>query len=218
MTVRDDAGAPIEDVTRSHEAWMHVIATRDDLGTFTHVHAEPTGRPGELAVDLVFPTAGRYQIHTEFRRQGEMNDVLSEHEVTVRGAPATPQPVSPGPREQVVDGVRVTLTGDVHVGEESELGFTFADATTGRPVDDLRPYLAAAGHVVSMRADGTAFAHGHAEVFDEDGDPVFALPGQTVGPELDFHTSFDTPGTYRLWAQFRLADGRVITAPFTVAA
>jgi P-type Cu+ transporter len=29
---------------------------------------------------------------------------------------------------------------------------------------------------------------------------------------------FDTPGLYRLWAQFRLADGSVVTAPFTVQA
>jgi Cu+-exporting ATPase len=53
-----------------HEAWMHLIATRDDLGTFAHVHPEPTGRPGELAVDLTFPTAGRYIVNTEFRQQG----------------------------------------------------------------------------------------------------------------------------------------------------
>ncbi len=218
VSLRDDAGEPIEDVTRSHQAWMHFIATRDDLATFEHVHPEPTGRPGELAVDVVFPTAGSYQIHTEFRRQGKMSDVLSEHEVTVDGEPADPEPVTAGPRELVVDGVRVSLHGDARVGEQSDLDFTFADASTGRPIDDLQPYLAAAGHVVSMRADGTAFTHGHAEVFDADGDPVFALPGQEFGPELDFHASFDTPGLYRLWGQFRLADGRVITAPFTVAA
>ena len=29
---------------------------------------------------------------------------------------------------------------------------------------------------------------------------------------------FDTAGIYRLWAQFRLPDGSVITAPFTVRA
>jgi P-type Cu+ transporter len=47
---------------------------------------------------------------------------------------------------------------------------------------------------------------------------VFALPGQEFGPELDVHAEFATPGTYRLWAQFRLADGDVLTVPFTVEA
>ena len=89
---------------------------------------------------------------------------------------------------------------------------------TGRPIDDLQPFLAAAGHVVVMRADGATFAHEHAEVEDDRGRPVFAMPGQTFGPELDVHAEFDTPGIYQMWGQFRLADGDVLTVPFTVEA
>ncbi|MFE7212213.1 hypothetical protein ACFY0A_28435 [Streptomyces sp. NPDC001698] len=94
----------------------------------------------------------------------------------------------------------------------------FSDAATGRPVDDLQSYLAAAGHIVVMRADGRTFAHEHVEVTGADGLPVFALPAQTFGPELDVHAEFPTAGTYQLWAQFRLADGDVVTVPFTVQA
>jgi Cu+-exporting ATPase len=72
--------------------------------------------------------------------------------------------------------------------------------------------------VIVMRADGGTFTHAHAEVTDTDGRPVFALPGQTFGPELAVHAELPTAGTYRLWAQFRLSDGSVITAPFTVQA
>jgi Cu+-exporting ATPase len=43
-----------------------------------------------------------------------------------------------------------------------------------------------------MRADRRPFAHEHARV--------------------------DTPGIYRLWGQFRLGDGTLITVPFTVEA
>ncbi len=53
-----ETGEPVTDLNRSHEAWMHFIATRQDLGTFAHVHPEPTGRPGELQVEVTFPTAG----------------------------------------------------------------------------------------------------------------------------------------------------------------
>ena len=73
-------------------------------------------------------------------------------------------------------------------------------------------------HVVVMRADGSTFAHEHAEVEDEDGRPVFATPGQKFGPELDVHAEFAAPGTYQLWGQFRLPDGDVLTVPFTVEA
>ncbi|MGY1683665.1 heavy metal translocating P-type ATPase [Geodermatophilus sp. SYSU D01176] len=216
--VDSGTGEPIEDLTRSHEAWMHLIATREDLGTFAHVHPQPTGEPGRLAVEVTFPTAGRYIVNTEFRRQGEMGDVHSRQVVTVAGTAPEPVFLAAGPRTVVVGEVRVELEGEAAAGGRSDLDFTVTDDATGRPVDDLQPYLAAAGHVVVMRADGQTFAHEHAEVEDASGRPVFALPGQTFGPELDVHAEFATAGTYRLWAQFRLADGDVITVPFTIEA
>ena len=69
-----------------------------------------------------------------------------------------------------------------------------------------------------MRADGSSFAHQHAETFDGQGRPVFALPGTTFGPDLSLHVHFDRAGAYRLWAQFQLGDGTVVTAPFVVHA
>jgi Cu+-exporting ATPase len=213
-----ETGRPIEDIGKSHEAWMHFITTRDDLGTFAHIHPQPAGRPGEFTVALTFPTEGRYLIHTEFRRRGEMSDLVERHEIVV-GDPAEVIHEKPvvSPREQVVDGVRVTLSGDAEVGTS---GFTyrFTDAATGKPIDNLRPYLAAAGHVVVMPLDASGFAHEHAEVEDDRGRPVFALPGQTFGPELGLHADFPRPGLYRLWGQFRTADGRVLTTTFTVEA
>jgi Cu+-exporting ATPase len=213
-----ETGEPIEDLVRSHEAWMHLIATREDLGSFAHVHPEPTGRAGELAVNVTFPTPGRYIVNTEFRQRGEMRDVHQRQLITVAGTIPAPVSLAAGPRSTVIDGVRVELGGQARVGSPSDLHFEFTHAATGRPVDDLQPFLAAAGHVVVMRSDGTTFAHEHAEVEDDQGRTVFALPGQTFGPELDVHAEFDSPGTYQLWGQFRLADGEVLTVPFTVEA
>ena len=67
-----------------------------------------------------------------------------------------------------------------------------------------RPVVTVAGH-----PDGP----GHPQ-----GRPVFALPGTTFGPELDVRAEFPTAGIYQQWAQFRLADGEVLTAPFTLRA
>ncbi len=213
-----ETGEPVRDLTRSHEAWMHLIATREDLGTFTHVHPEPTGNPGELAVDVTFPTAGTYIVNTEFRRRGEMADVHQRQLVTVAGKAPEKVTLEAGPRTTVVDGIEVELGGEAVAGGRSDLHFEFSDAATGKPVDDLQPFLAAAGHVVVMRADGETFAHEHAEVEDAAGRPVVAIPGETFGPELDVHAELDTPGVYQLWGQFRLADGDVLTVPFTVEA
>jgi Cu+-exporting ATPase len=217
VTVRDAAtGDLVDDLVRTHQVWMHMIITRDDLGTFAHIHPEPTGTPGTYTVRATFPTAGAYTLHTEFRRQGQMVDVLDTHRVTITGPAPAPSTIPAGDvRSSTSHGIRVTLDGDAHLGETSDFTLRFTD-TAGRPVADLQPYLGAAGHVVVMRADGSTFAHRHAETFDDQGRPVFALPGTTFGPELNLHVNFDRPGAYRLWAQFRLGDGTVITAPFVV--
>ncbi|HEU5037382.1 MAG TPA: heavy metal translocating P-type ATPase [Nocardioides sp.] len=211
-----ETGAPVTDLVRTHQVWAHLIVTRADLGTFSHLHPEPTG-DGELTVTATFPTAGRYALHTEFRRQGQMADVLDTQEITVAGTAPDPAPVPASDvRSYAVDGVRITLDGDAHLGDTSDFTLRFEREVDGGQVDDLQPYLGAAGHVVVMRADGSTFAHRHAETFDDRGRPVFALPGTTFGPDLALHVRFDRPGTYRLWAQFRLGDGTMVTAPFIV--
>jgi Cu+-exporting ATPase len=170
-------------------------------------------------VAATLPTGGAYTLHTEFRREGQMADVLDSHTVLVEGRPVDPVAVPASDvRSYTGDGVQITLDGDAHVGGSSDFTLRFARTDGTGPVDDLQPYLGAAGHVVVMRADGSTFAHRHAETFDSEGRPVLALPGTTFGPDLDLHVRFDRPGAYRLWAQFELADGEVITAPFVVHA
>ncbi|GAA1951100.1 hypothetical protein GCM10009798_08010 [Nocardioides panacihumi] len=220
VEVRDaGSGERISDLVRTHQVWMHMILTRTDLGTFAHIHPEPTGTPGVFTVEATFPTAGEYLVHTEFRRNGEMGDVLDTHTVTVTGRqPATAAVPARDVRSWTGHGVRISIEGDATVGATSDLALRFAhvDAAgqeTG-PVTDLQPYLGAAGHVVVMHADGTTFAHRHAETFDRAGRPVLALPGTRFGPDLGLHVRFDRPGAYHLWAQFELADGTVVTAPF----
>ncbi len=213
-----ETGKPVEDVGLSHEAWVHLIVTRDDLGSFAHVHPTPTGEPGTFAVPVTFPTAGQYTLHAEFKRVGEMADVVATATAVVTGTAPAPEEVGVSGRVQVVDGVRVELTGEAEAGHRSRLTYRFTDAATGAPITTLRPYLAAAGHIVVKPADGHGFAHEHAEAEDADGNPVFALPGQEFGPELEVHAAFPREGVYRLWGQFRKADGTVVTTTFTVRA
>jgi Cu+-exporting ATPase len=219
ITVTDArTGRPVTDLALTHSVFMHLIATRTDLATFTHVHPEPTGTAGELAVEMTFPTPGRYILNTEFRRNGQIADIHDRQLVTIPGPAPARQPVTPGPRTITIDGVRVELHGRIQAGLTSDLTFSLTDARTGQPLHNLQPYLAAAGHIVIMRADGQTFAHEHADVRDSSRHPVFALPGTTFGPDLPVHVHFEEAGTYRLWGQFRLASGQVITVPFTVKA
>ncbi len=214
IEVRDaETGDLVEDLVRTHQVWMHAIVTRDDLGTFAHLHPEPTDRAGVFTLDVTLPTGGEYALHTEFRQRGQMTDVLDDQPLTVAGPAPAPVPVPTGDVREATDaGVTVRLSGDAVVGDASDFELTVDG------VDDLQPYLGAAGHVVVMRSDGELFAHRHAETYDDRGRPVNALPGTTFGPDLELHVRFVVPGTYRLWAQVQLADGTVVTAPFVVHA
>jgi Cu+-exporting ATPase len=224
LSVTDTDGDPVTDLVRTHQVWSHLILVRKDLGTFAHIHPAPTTTPGRLEVTTTVPTAGTYLAYSEIRRQGEMTDVLDAATLTVPDdgsqarATSSAGPVHRDERVATRDGIRVELTGDALVGRASDFELRFTDAATGDPVTGIRPYLGAAGHVVILRNDGTRFAHAHAETTDSHGRPEFATPGSSFGPDLDVHTTFPTSGTYRLWGQFRMPDGQVITAPFVVHA
>ena len=89
-----ESGDPIGDLTRTHTEWMHVVVTRSDLGTFAHVHPEPTGDAGAYTVDVDFPTAGSYHVDVEFHRRGEMTDIVDRATVEVGGAAPDLAPVT----------------------------------------------------------------------------------------------------------------------------
>ena len=106
-----------------------------------------------------------------------------------------------------VDGYRVDLSGKVIVGGSK---LTFRVTRSGKPVD-LQPYLGAFGHLVAMRVGDLAYLHVHPE----------GTPGHEHHPPADdkivFQAPVPTPGQYRLFLDFKVAD-LVRTAEFTVVA
>ena len=93
----------------------------------------------------------------------------------------------PAPAKSVeVDGLTVT---------KNDLGFTVT--RDGAPVA-IQDYLGAKGHLVALREGDLAFLHVH--------------PDER---RLQFEATFPTAGRYRLFLQFKTADGRLHTASFT---
>ena len=170
-------------------------------------------------VEATFPTGRDLRVHTEFRRKGRWPT----------SSTATPSR-SPAPRRSPVavpagdvrawhrprrpDHPRRATPRRRHQRLHPEL--RPAPPAGSRPVTDLQPYLGAAGHVVVMRADGSTFAHRHAETFDSAGRPVLALPGHRVRarprPARPVRPARRLPAV----GAVRLADGTVVTAPFVV--
>jgi Cu+-exporting ATPase len=223
-------GAPFTDVVVSHEQPVHLIAVRRDLTNFQHLHPQPTGAPGEYALEATFAEPGSYLLNAEFARADGKTVLLSDQMVVGAPSGAAVALTEDAAPKTVSDDARVALLNadSIRAGQETALTFRVEDPRTGAPVTDLQPYLGAPAHVVVMSADGQRFAHTHGEAVggaadretadDGHGDDGQGGADAAYGPEIAFHHNFSQPGLYRVWGQFRDRHGTVLTADFVVRA
>ncbi len=205
LLVEGPTGTPVLDYVPQHEKELHLIAVRRDFSGFQHVH--PTrGADGVWSTTLAL-TPGSWRVFADMAPRGG-NPLTLGADLSVAG---THQPVA-APEHDVrtttVDGYTVTLEGDLTPGTDS--GLTLAVSRAGKPVTDLDPYLGAYGHLVALRTGDLAYLHVHPEGHPGDGTTA-------PGPEITFGTAVPSPGTYRLFLDFR-HEGVVRTAAFTVTA
>ena len=196
-------GHAVTDYAVRHDQDLHLIAVRRDLAGYQHVHPE-LGADGVWRVPLDL-SPGSWRVFADFAATADDEDRTLGADLQVAGDYA-PGPLPEPSRTAQVDGYEVTLDGDLVAGEESELTLTVR--RDGAPVTDLQPYLAAYGHLVALRTGDLAYLHVHPT--GEPGDGV-----TPAGPGITFATTTPSPGSYRLFLDFRHGDV-VRTAAFTV--
>lgn len=195
--VLDEQGDPVTEFDAVHEARLHFFAVRRDLGSFAHLH--PTlGEGGEWSITTDL-TPGPWRFLADFQPTGEDEQLTLGRDAFVAGD-YNPAPLPKQNRTATVDGYTVNLSGDLAVGEGTEL--TLNVSKDGRPVTDLQPYLGAYGHLVALRDGDLAYLHVHPE------------QGES-GPAIAFHAEAPSTGDYRLFLDFK-HEGVVRTAAFTV--
>src|SRR5262249_47803570 len=100
---------------------------------------------------------------------------------------------------------------DLSVGAQ-KLTFTIMDKN-GQPVTNLKPYLAAFGHLVMINESTYDYLHIHPD------NAVAPKPDQNGGPTVEFLPlglyGPIKPGIYRVFAQFN-PDNKLFTSDFTV--
>jgi hypothetical protein len=185
----------------SHDEDLHLIAVRRDLAGFQHVHPS-LAADGTWTIPLSL-TPGTWRLFADFVPTADGENRTLGADLAVPGA-YDPEPLPAASRTSEVDGYTVTLDGDLVPGQESELSFRVSSG--GGPVTDLQPYLGAFGHLVVLRAGDLAYLHVH------------PADGATEpGPDVPFSATAPSPGTYRLFLDFKHEDA-VHTAAFTVEA
>jgi hypothetical protein len=196
-------GSAVTDYTEAHEKDLHLIVVRRDLSQFQHVHPVLSG-DGVWSVDLDLSKAGSYRAYADVVPADLGRNVVLGTDLDVAGD-YRPAALPAATTSTTVDGFDVRMTGHPEAGVETDLTFTVS--RDGEPVGTLQPYLGAYGHLVTLRTGDLAYLHTHP---GED-----AEPGVAGGPDVEFMTTFPSPGTYRLFLDFQV-DGVVRTAELTV--
>ena len=219
-----ESGEAISELPVDHEWQMHLIAISRDLEQFQHVHPEADAS-GDFTVTTEFPTEGTYALFDESVRDEQK--VLDRREIEV-GKGGGAASLTPDLEPKTVDGLMVSLEApeEIRAGEEAVFTYTL-EKGDGTPADDLEPYLGAPAHVAIVSEDTQEFSHTHgeAEASEEGGSGGHGEAeagghadhggGQTFGPEIGFHHTFEKPGFYKIWAQFN-HHGDITTVPFVV--
>ncbi len=203
LNFKDAHGRPVQSFALNHEREIHLIAVSSDLSEFQHLHPVDEGQ-GHFTVETVFPKGGAYKLFADFVPVGGTHQV-AQTEVTVAGKTAAAVPLVPDKKlvKTAENTVTTLQTGERKAGKETTLAFSFKDAKTGKPVQDMEPYLGAAGHVVIISSDLKHYLHVHPK------------EGQTAGPEALFAATFPAPGLYKVWGQFQ-RHGDQFTASYTI--
>jgi hypothetical protein len=197
-------GKPVTRFDAAHEKLLHLIAVRRDQWGYQHVH--PTLAPDGTWTTRLDLRPGTWRLFADFTATGARAFTLGA-DLSVAGD-FEPAPSPSESRTAYVDGYAVTLTGDLVAGRDARVALSVAK--DGRPVTNLEPYLGAFGHLVALRDGDLAYLHVH-----PDGEPG---DGHTrPGPDVVFHTTVPSPGTYRLHLDFRHG-GVVRTVSFVVIA
>ena len=202
FTITGSDGAPVTAYDVEHEQRMHLVVIRRDAAGFFHLHPQ-LGDDGVWRTTLTLPAAGIYRVYADFVPTGGPPLTLGTDLFAPGGF--TPVPLPPM-RVWEVDGYQIRLYGDLVAGSPSQVFATISRDSA--PVTDLEPYLGAFGHLVALRRSDLAYLHVH-----PDGAPP--APADRGGPAVAFTVEVPTPGTYRLFLDFRHGDV-VRTAEFTV--
>jgi hypothetical protein len=219
FTIQQPNGQPLTSFKRGPgpHTGVHLIIVSDDLSSIVHKHP-PIGADGKLEQTVVLPRPGKYRVVVDAYPKGQPNFQLFDH-IVVAGH-ATPKPLPPFQRTQVVDGYTFTLHGNPHLRaiQPGFLDITVADPQ-GKPVA-FTPWFGALAHAIFFRQGSLDYFHTHVCAPGAVGcTSIFGsskVTGRSTTPgKLKVGVLVPVPGTWRLFLQMR-DKGRVLTAPYTL--
>jgi len=231
----------VEELIPDHGHIMHLFLVRNPgLDRIWHLHPERTDR-GTFEENLPSIEAGRYQVFADIvDKHGFPWTLVSTLDTPgVVGSPISGDDsngtaawltqTSDTTTSTLADGTEVVWKrdpGPLQANRSMTLQFEVEDKS-GKPANDLEPYMEMAAHAEIISDDMSVFAHIHPSgsasmasmmmaSADTPGGASMAemkMPTENVAPEISIPYGFPKPGLYRIFLQFKRA-GRIETASF----
>ena len=223
FTIKQPSGAALTSFRKGPgpHTGVHVIIVRSDLGLIVHKHP-PIGPDGRISEAVTLPTPGRYRLVVDAypALSGPLRNFQLFRWLNVTGKPVS-QPLPPFRPTVTMDGYRLALQ---HVPELQAIRPAFLNLTITRPDGRpaaLTPWFGALAHAIFFRAGSLDYFHTHVCAPGMTGCTsvlgTTRVTGRVTQPgHLRVGVLLPVGGTWRLFLQCK-ADGRVLTAPFTLS-
>lgn len=175
----------------THEKLLHMIVFDEQLTHLQHVHPIYNSAKKEWSTELHFMKEGPHRIWAQSQLKDSPVEILLGERVQVgtgRGKTSSPPSIVPQLSDTVGDilvsaSFTVTQAGR---GTEGRLSFS---SVSGKPLK-MGKYLGAPAHIIVVPETADSILHVHPlEGSDSD--------------KMTFHTNFPTPGSYRIWVEFK---------------
>ncbi len=209
LTLQTTSGRVISyrDVAVSHTERVHLMLVDPSLEDYHHLHPTDGGAPGTYLFEFTPKRAGRYTAFLDFIPLQNSRRTLLKTQFEVPGAPTEPkaEAYSLSYEDEAFRYRIVPLPGETFVaGKETHFSLE-VESLNGEELV-FSPVMDSYAHIVAFEPGHRGFAHFHPlNAFIDTQDPM--------NPELDFVFSVETPGYYRVWAQFAV-NGKERFIPF----
>ncbi len=190
---------------KSHQ--MHMVVVSNDLRFFDLVEASYKNSQN-IEAKPKFPAPGDYTVFSDYNPLGEKEQIAVE-KVSIPGKVPFPTELESFSKTKKVSDTKIDLNlsqNNLKAGKKVTLKFDLKQASSNKPVSDLKPYLGQKANLVVIKSSPSLTNSDYIETKAVKDSPK---------NQVHFTTKFPQSGTYKLWLQFN-RNGKVNTTDFWV--